>query len=285
MIIGTNRDLVIENIRSNAESGMFHNKVEINDPVLTESENRAITDNYLASYKTVSYKLKRGIATLLQQALTFIINRDTVVLGLDKIPKNLGGVIITSNHFSPLENTAIKHLTNIMKKRLAIISQSTNFKMKGSLGFLMNYANTIPITADPKYLAGGFYKVLKEKLIEKEEAILLYPEQEMWFNYRKPRPPKKGAYFFASKLNVPIVSCFVEMVDMDKDDNNEFKKVKYVLHILDVLYPDKNKDTKANSEYLAIRDYELKKACYEECYKKELTYTFDSSDIAGWKVE
>ena len=161
MIIGTNRDLVIENIRSNAESGMFHNKVEINDPVLTESENRAITDNYLASYKTVSYKLKRGIATLLQQALTFIINRDTVILGLDKIPKNLGGVIITSNHFSPLENTAIKHLTNIMKKRLAIISQSTNFKMKGSLGFLMNYANTIPITADPKYLAGGFYKVLK----------------------------------------------------------------------------------------------------------------------------
>ena len=30
-------------------------------------------------------------------------------------------------------------------------------------------------------------------------------------------------------------------------------------------------------------DYTLKKACYENVYGKELTYTFENSDIAGWK--
>ena len=34
---------------------------------------------------------------------------------------------------------------------------------------------------------------------------------------------------------------------------------------------------------LGERDYALKKACYEKVYGKELTYDFDSSDIAGWK--
>ena len=73
------------------------------------------------------------------------------------------------------------------------------------------------------------------------------------------------------------------MVDMDEDDTAEFKKVKYVLHILDVLYPDLNKTPKENTEMLSQMDYNLKKECYEKVYGKELTYDFEPSDIAGWK--
>lgn len=284
MILGSNRDIVIENIKNNAEAGLFHQKVEVSDPVLTDEENTILTTNFLNSRTTIPYKVKSFFAIMLQNLATYLINRDTVIIGLEKIPKDLGGVIITSNHFSPLENTVIKHLTNKLDKRLAIISQSTNFKMKGLVGFLMNYANTIPITTDPKYLARGFFGVLKEKLCEKNEAVLLYPEQEMWFNYRKPRPPKKGAYFFSCKLNVPIISCFVEIRDMDKDEkNDEFKKVQYILHILDVLYPDPKLSAKDNSEILAERDFRLKCDCYEKIYDKKLTYSFDTKDIAGWK--
>lgn len=105
----------------------------------------------------------------------------------------------------------------------------------------------------------------------------------MWFHYRKPRPPKNGAYFFAAKLNVPILSCFVEIVDTDKDDNSEFRKVRYVLHVLGVLYPDKTVPAKANMLRLAEQDYALKKQCYESVYGKPLTYDFEDSDIAGWK--
>lgn len=38
-----------------------------------------------------------------------------------------------------------------------------------------------------------------------------------------------------------------------------------------------------NAEMLSERDYALKKDCYETAYGKKLTYTFEDTDIAGWK--
>ena len=46
--------------------------------------------------------------------------------------------------------------------------------------------------------------------------------------------------------------------------------MKYVLHILGVLYPDKNKTVKENTDWLSAQDYSLKKECYEKVYGKEL---------------
>ncbi|MBR7071955.1 MAG: 1-acyl-sn-glycerol-3-phosphate acyltransferase [Clostridia bacterium] len=284
MIMGKNRPAVIQNIKLSAENGQFHNKVELNDPVLTAEESRKITESFMENRNSWTYKIKKKCCVALVKTATRVINKNTEIVGLEKIPKDLGGVLITSNHFSPLENTVIRHLTNTLhRKDLGIISQTSNFAMNGIIGFLMNFADTIPISTDPRYLARDFLSLLKERLIEKKHAILLYPEQEMWFNYRKPRPPKNGAYFFAAKLKVPIISCFVEIVDLDEDDTEEFKKVKYVLHVLDVLYPDPEKTVRENTEELGNADYALKKSCYETVYGKELTYDFDSTDIAGWK--
>lgn len=284
MIIGDNREAVIENIKCNAQKGQFHNKVELNDPVLTPEQNREVTSSFIENRTSIAYRVKSSIAVTMAKIATKIINKDTEIVGLEKIPADIGGALITSNHFSPLENTVIRHLTNSLKrKHLGIISQTTNFAMGGIIGFLMNYADTIPISTEPRYLARDFLSVLKEKLVDKKQMVLLYPEQEMWFNYRKPRPPKNGAYFYSAKLNVPIISCFVEMVDTDEDDTEEFKKVKYILHVLDVLYPDQSKTPKENTELLSQADYNLKKACYEKVYQKELTYDFTPHDIAGWK--
>lgn len=284
MIIGDNRIKVIENIKFFAQSGQFYEKVELNDPVLTPEQSKKITDFYIQDRKNLTFTIKKAVAVFLAKTATHLINKDTEIIGLEKIPDNLGGVLITSNHFSPLENTVIRHLTNTLGRRdLAIISQTSNFAMTGIIGFLMNYADTIPISNEPRYLARHFLSVLKEELVDKKHAVLLYPEQEMWFNYRKPRPPKSGAYFFAAKLNVPIISCFVEIIDEDEDDTAEFRKIKYKLHILDVLYPDQSKSAKENTQLLCAADYNLKKACYERVYGKELTYTFENSDIAGWK--
>ena len=284
MIIGDNRKAVIENIKQSAKSGQFHNKVELTDPVLTPEQSKKITDNYLEDRNSLTYKAKKAVGVFMVKIAAKIINKNTEIIGIEKIPKNIGGVLITSNHFGPLENTVIRHLTDKLgRKTLGIISQTTNFAMSGFIGYIMNYADTIPISVDPRYLARGFLSVLKERLVDKKHAILLYPEQEMWFNYRKPRPPKNGAYFFSAKLNVPIISCFVEIVDLEEDDNQEFKKVKYILHVLDCLYPDSNKTVKENTEFLAEKDYELKVKCYEEVYGKKLTYDFENTDIAGWK--
>lgn len=286
MISEETRLQVIDNIKKSAESGEFYNKVEVNDPRLTAEQSREITDSYVENRLKIGFRVKSKIACLLADAAMRVINKNTTIEGVEKIPSDIRGFIFTSNHFSPLENTVIRYLNRKTgRKKLNIICQDSNFAMTGPIGFLMNYANTIPISTQPRYLARDFLSVLKEKLVIKGESVLLYPEQEMWFNYRKPRPPKGGAYFYAAKLNVPIVSCFVEMVDTGEPDgkSGNFSKVRFILHVLDILYPDADRSTKENTEFLACADYKLKKECYEKVYGRKLNYTFSPSDIAGYK--
>lgn len=287
MISENTRFQVIENIKNSLKENEFYNRVEVDDPIITAEESKAITDAYIDNRLKIGFKVKTKIACVAADVAMKVINKDTEIIGLEKIPDNLGGVIITSNHFSPLENTIVRYLNRkIGRKKLNIICKDSNFAMSGPIGFLMNYAGTIPISIQPRYLARDFLSILKEKLVDKKESVLLYPEQEMWFNYRKPRPPKGGAYFYAAKLNVPIISCFVEMIDTNEPDgkSGNFNKVKYKLYVLDVLYPSKECSTKENTERLAATDYKLKKECYEKVYGKKLNYTFEPCDIAGLNI-
>ena len=103
----------------------------------------------------------------------------------------------------------------------------------------------------------------------------------MWFNYKKPRPLKPGAYHFAIKYNVPIISCFVEMREKDEYDDSGFRKIKFILHIMGVITPDENSNNRELKEKLMNEDYNLKVKAFEEAYGKKLSYDFDSWDIAG----
>lgn len=282
MIIGDNRAAVIENIRKSAEKEEFYNKVELNDPELTDEEINNITQNYLSKRKTFSFRFKSFLARKAANVLTAYINKTTEIIGLEKLLSVSGGAVITSNHFSPTENTVIRLLAKKAgKKRINIVSQATNLAMPGILGFLMNYADVIPLSGDPHYMQRDFVSVL-EQLFKRKEFVLIYPEQEMWFNYKKPRPGKRGAYYYAAKLNVPVISCFVEMKELEEKDTDEFYKIKFVLHVLDVISPDPEKSVRDNSIEMCEKDNELKREAYEKIYNKKLSYNFDNSDIAGW---
>lgn len=282
MIIGDNRELVIENISTAAENGDFHIKVEVNDPVLTHEESTRIIETYLDKSDTLSFRAKSFVARKIANLLTRTLNKDTEITGLENLEGLQGGAIITSNHFSPLDNTAVRFLTRKLgKKRINIVSQETNLAMPGIVGFLMNYADIIPIADNKRYMQRDFVSILSD-LLQNDEYVLIYPEQEMWFNYRKPRPLKRGAYYYAAKLGVPVVSCFVEMRNLPEKDVDGFYKVKFVIHILPTIYPDSSKTVKENSIIMCQRDYEQKKQAYESAYGKPLVYTFEEDDIAGW---
>ena len=86
----------------------------------------------------------------------------------------------------------------------------------------------------------------------------------------------------AAKFNVPIIPCFVEMREIaDEYEPNGFNKLKYTLHIMPPIYPDKNISLKENKDNLKQKDYELKKKAFEESYGREMTYDFNDKDIAG----
>lgn len=248
MIIGGSKKEVVANIKNAADNGRFNDKVEIGDPELDSTRRKKLLGKYVKQRNEIPYHYRNWLARRIVDFITFGVNANTKVVGAEKIKHIKSGAIITSNHFNPVDTTIIRYgIKKARRYRMFIVSQDTNFAMKGFLGFLMRYADEIPVSKDKDYMERHFYRTLNNLLVNKKEYILIYPEQEMWFNYRKPRPPKRGAYFYAAKFNVPIISCFVEMKDMDKDDTEEFKRVKYVLHILDPIYPDPEKNERDNS--------------------------------------
>ena len=283
IIAGNDKDLVVENIKNAANSRQFYNKVEVNDPNISEETKKKLIEKYLNEHDTVKYKLKCWSACRMVDVATGIVNKKSRIIGQENIKGVTGGAIITSNHFNPLDSYNVRKIVEVkLHKKLYIVVQDTNLAMPGFLGFLFNNIEIIPLSKSPNYIIKKFIPELK-KILSKGDFVLIYPEEEMWFNYRLPRPCKRGAYQFAHELDVPIISCFVKMIDTNITDNDEFNKVKYEVSIIKVIYPEVNESIRSDSKKMAEVDYEARKKAYEDAYNKKLNYEFDISDIAGWK--
>ena len=285
MIIGGSKKEVINNIKKNIENNELNKKVEIGDPNLSEDEIQKYINDFYRNKKKLSYFFKNKIANKTVKKISKELYPDIKINGLEKLDLAdlSNGAIITSNHFNPLDSYNIRKIVEEkLHKKLYIVVQDTNLAMPGFLGFLFNNIEVIPLSKSPNYIIKKFVPELK-KILSKGDFILIYPEEEMWFNYKLPRPCKRGAYQFAHELDVPVISCFVKMIDTDKTDNDEFNKVKYEVSINKVIYPEAGESVKSDSRKMAEVDYEARKKSYEDAYNKKLNYEFDISDIAGWK--
>ena len=285
MIIGGSKKEVINNIKKNIENNELNKKVEIGDPNLSDDEIQKYIDDFYKNKKKLSHFIKNKIANKTVKKISKELYPDIIINGLEKLDSaDLSkGAIITSNHFNPLDSYNVRKIVEEkLHKKLYIVVQDTNLAMPGFLGFLFNNIEVIPLSKSPNYIIKKFVPELKKVLV-KGNIVLIYPEEEMWFNYRLPRPCKRGAYQFAHELDVPVISCFVKMIDTDKTDNDEFNKVKYEVSINKVIYPEAGESVKSDSRKMAEVDYEARKKAYEDAYNKKLNYAFDISDIAGWK--
>lgn len=155
--------------------------------------------------------------------------------------------------------------------------------MTGFIGFFMKNFDTIPIMKNHAYLSLQFPAII-DQLLAKKRFILIYPEEQMWFNYRRPRPEKHGAFDFAAAANVPVIPCFTEMIDTGEPQKGttEFTRVRYIFHVLKPIYPDPDKSVTDNSTALQAQDYREKVDCYEECYGQSIDAPFTLDDIVGW---
>ena len=275
---------VIENIRSAIENGKLNSKVEEGDPFVSQEDREKVILNYDTKKKKIRNKVEYYFAKSLTDTITNSVNKETKIIGLENIENIDTGAIITSNHFSKVDSTIIRFMINKIHKSkdFGIIVQESNFFIPGVIGWLIRNNKTIPLSLDHNYMAKNFIPTVRE-LLNKKSFILIYPEEEMWFNYRKPRPPKPGAYHYAAKYNVPIIPCFVKIEDTEEYEDNGFKKSKYTLYIMKPIFPDTSKDLKQHKEEMREKDYNLKKEAYEKAYGKKLDYKFNpEEDIAGW---
>lgn len=278
----------IRNIYDAVKRGDLNSKVEPNDAQLSEAESRQLVRNYWQYKKTHKAGLYNHIARGLANSLSALFNQQTEFVGLDKWRGLSGGSILTSNHFSPLENTAIRQAVNKTgHQHLSIVSQETNLLVKEPLKFLFWNYDILPITSqatDINYMGRQFPAKIKS-VLDAGNIVMIYPEQEMWYNYRKPRPVKLGAYHYAAKFHVPIRSCFVEIIDDGHSTNPDFNRTHYRVHILDPIYPVPSLSVRENTKRMAHIDYQQKVAAYEKAYGQPLTYSWQPGDIVGLKDE
>ena len=120
--------------------------------------------------------------------------------------------------------------------------------------------------------------VAVKTLLARGEKILVYAEQGMWWNYRKPRPLTAGAFKFAAESKVPVLPIFITMEDSDLIDGDGFPVQKYTVNILPAIYPDSSKSTKENIEEMKNKNYEEWKKVYEDFYKIPLTYNTEKAE-------
>ncbi|MBQ8157132.1 1-acyl-sn-glycerol-3-phosphate acyltransferase [Candidatus Saccharibacteria bacterium] len=284
MIIGGDKSAVIEHIKELAAAGEYNHKAELDDPSLDEEQAaQAITRYQADRAKKIRFFFRSRPAYLLHDIAIMLHKSRTKIVGLEKLADIQGGAIITSNHFNPIDSIFPRLvIQQVFRKFPWIVSQETNLAMDGINGYLMNNLPILPLKNSPNYIVKTFLPELK-RLLAAGEFILIYPEEELWFNYRKPRPSKRGTFLFASQANVPVIPCFVEMQDSGLRDNDQFNKLDYTVHVLDPIYPNPNESHRANSKQMAAKDYAQKIAAYETAYGKKLDYKFSYDDIAGYR--
>lgn len=196
------------------------------------------------------------------------------VRGIENFTAVAGGRIVTCNHFSVGDNYAVwvalrDHMDGKMLYK--VIREGNYTNPPKPFGLFMRHCNTLPLSSQ-KATMGKFMKAFAE-LLGRGETILIYPEQGMWWNYRKPRPMQDGAFSLAVRNKAPIVPIFITMEDSDVLDGDGFPVQEYTLHILPAIYPDSTLSRIEAKKDMKNKNYQAWVQVYEEVYGKPLRYS------------
>lgn len=183
------------------------------------------------------------------------------------------GAVVTCNHFHPMDSFIMQRIFDNSKhpKRLYRVIREGNYTgFPGFFGFMMRNCNTLPLSSNMQTMK-KFLKAVST-VLENGNCVLIYPEQSMWWNYRKPKPMKTGAFDMAVKNNVPVIPCFITMKDLDRLDSDRLPVKEYTPHLGAPLYPDLTLSKPAAKEKLRQQNEAFCREVYERVYGMKLEY-------------
>ena len=205
-----------------------------------------------------------------------IENRQLIIKeirGIENFKAVGGGRIVTCNHFSVGDNYAVwVALRDHMGGKLLykVIREGNYTNPPKPFGLFMRHCNTLPLSSRMETMK-KFLKAVSV-LLSRGETILIYPEQGMWWNYRKPRPMQDGAFALAVHNETPIVPIFITMEDSDVIDGDGFPVQEFTLHILPAIYPDTSLSKADAKAKMKKENYEAWVKVYEDFYGIPLVY-------------
>ncbi len=200
--------------------------------------------------------------------------RITEVHGLENYTSVEGGAVLTSNHISALDNYAVWRSIRATfgKRRLYKIIREGNYtSFPGLYGYMFRHCNTLPLASSPR----GLRTVMSaaDTLLRRGEKILIYPEQAMWWNYKKPRPCKPGAYYMAVRAGVPVIPFFLTLRDSNDIGEDGFPIQEHTVHILPPIRPRTDLSLREAAEEMAEENYAAWCRIYETVYGHPVSYT------------
>ena len=265
---------ILEKIAQLEREGRFDVDVE-NDP-----PSRTLMPVEIASgNKGIRKKMKSkfAFAAARRYVNSLIADKKMIIKDIKGVEnfRNLNsGAIITCNHFNAFDSFAMQLAYDAAQQPnrtfWRVIREGNYTSFPGFYGFLMRNCNTLPLSSN----LGTMKKFMKgvDTLLKKGDFILVYPEQSMWWNYRKPKPLKNGAYSFAVRNNVPVLPCFITMQDSDIMGEDGFLVQEYTIHIGKPIYPDENLSYRERVNDMRDRNYAIWKEIYEREYHMPLVY-------------
>ena len=274
---------VLARIDEYEKKGWFSKDVEEDPPTIPLTPDKVDYLNKKLSNKIATFFVNVGAKRFIKNLVKngqMIIKDVKGIENFEAIQKS--GAILTCNHFNPFDNFAIhyvlfKYMYKPGKQVLYKVIREGNYtNFPGIYGFFFRHCNTLPLSANFSTMK-NFMTAMKV-LLERGEKVLVYAEQGMWWNYRKPRPLTAGAFKFAAESKVPVLPIFITMNDSDKIGGDGFPIQEYTLHFLPAIYPDESKTVKENREIMKDKNYEMWKEVYETTYGIPLTYSCDSAE-------
>lgn len=273
---------VLQKIEELEKQGKFDIDVEEDPPTIVLTPENI---DYLK--KKMTSKIKRVFANEVgERFLDSLLKNNKLIIkeiiGMDNLKNVSTGAIVTCNHFNPFDSFAIEKVFRlsgkIEDKRLYKVIREGNYtNFPGFYGFLFRNCDTLPLSSNKRTMVKFMKSV--EVILEQGDFILVYPEQSMWWNYRKPKPLKSGAFKMATRSNAPVIPIFITMEDSNIIGDDGFPVQEYTINIEKPIYPDKNLSEKENTEVMKEKNYQLWKKIYEDFYKVPLEYTCDKDTL------
>lgn len=281
VIESQSREEVYERIRDLEKNGIFDLDVEQDSPTIPLTPENV---DYLRE-KGLN-RIKNVLANRMgEKYLKDLIKNKKLIIkdikGLENLENVKTGAMITCNHFNPNDFLTIEQVfrkTNQIKtkKLYKVIREGNYTNFPGFPGFLFRNGDTLPLSANTSTMI-EFMKAV-DTILQRGEFILIYPEQSMWWNYRKPKPLKIGAYKMAAKNNVPVIPIFITMEDSEIIGDDGEPVQEYTVNIAKPIYPDENLSIKENTEKMREENAKVWKEIYEDFYKIPLEYTTIKED-------
>ena len=267
---------VLKKIEELEREGKFDIDAENDPPTIVLTPENI---DYLRT--TMTSKIKRIFANKVgEKFLDDLLKNNKLIIkdinGIENLSQVETGAIVTCNHFNPFDCFTIEKVFRMSgqaknKKLHKIIREGNYTNFPGFYGFLFRNCDTLPLSSNKRTMV-EFMKAVDE-ILQRKDFILIYPEQSMWWNYRKPKPLKHGAFKIAVRNNVPVIPIFITMNDSQIIGNDGFPIQEYTVNIAKPIYPDENLSQRENTEEMLNKNFMAWKKIYEDFYGIPLEYT------------